>query len=71
VGKVDHAVVIHGVGLDEISPLGPATILEVSIDDVTICEVCVILVKKNVVSFILYSNETLTLPDSHSCSLLD
>jgi len=31
VGKVDHAVVIHGVGLDEISPLGPATILEVSI----------------------------------------
>lgn len=37
VGKVDHAVVIHGVGLDEISPLGPATILEVSIDDVTIC----------------------------------
>ena len=30
VGKVDHAVVIHGVGLDEISPLGPATVLEVS-----------------------------------------
>jgi len=30
VGRVDHAVVIHGVGLDEISPLGPATILEVS-----------------------------------------
>ena len=29
VGRVDHAVVIHGVGLDEISPLGPATILEV------------------------------------------
>lgn len=29
VGKVDHAVIIHGVGLDEISPLGPATILEV------------------------------------------
>jgi len=29
VGKVDHAVVIHGVGLDEISPLGPATILEI------------------------------------------
>jgi anthranilate phosphoribosyltransferase len=30
VGRVDHAVIIHGVGLDEISPLGPATILEVS-----------------------------------------
>lgn len=30
VGRVDHAVVIHGVGLDEISPLGPATIVEVS-----------------------------------------
>jgi anthranilate phosphoribosyltransferase len=29
VGRVEHAVVIHGVGLDEISPLGPATILEV------------------------------------------
>lgn len=29
VGRVDHAVVIHGVGLDEISPLGPATIVEV------------------------------------------
>jgi anthranilate phosphoribosyltransferase len=29
VGNVDHAVVIHGVGLDEISPLGPATILEI------------------------------------------
>jgi anthranilate phosphoribosyltransferase len=29
VGRVDHAVVIYGVGLDEISPLGPATILEV------------------------------------------
>lgn len=29
VGRVDHAVVIHGVGLDEISPLGPCTILEV------------------------------------------
>lgn len=27
--RVDHAVVIHGVGLDEISPLGPATILEI------------------------------------------
>jgi anthranilate phosphoribosyltransferase len=30
VGRVDHAVVIYGVGLDEISPLGPAEILEVS-----------------------------------------
>jgi anthranilate phosphoribosyltransferase len=30
VGRVDHAVVIHGIGLDEISPLGPAEILEVS-----------------------------------------
>jgi len=29
VGRVDHAVVIHGVGLDEISPLGTATILEI------------------------------------------
>jgi len=29
VGRVEHAVVIHGVGLDEISPLGPATILEI------------------------------------------
>ena len=29
VGRVDHAVVIHGIGLDEISPLGPATLLEV------------------------------------------
>lgn len=29
VGKVEHAVIIHGVGLDEISPLGPANILEV------------------------------------------
>jgi len=28
VGQVDHAVVIHGVGLDEISPVGPATIVE-------------------------------------------
>lgn len=31
VGRIDHAVVVHGVGLDEISPLGPAEILEVSI----------------------------------------
>lgn len=29
VARVDHAVIIHGVGLDEISPLGPASILEV------------------------------------------
>ena len=29
VGRVEHAVIIHGVGLDEISPLGPATILEI------------------------------------------
>ena len=29
VGRVDHAVVIHGVGLDESSPLGPATIVEI------------------------------------------
>jgi len=29
VGRVDHAVVIHGVGLDEISPVGPATIVEI------------------------------------------
>jgi anthranilate phosphoribosyltransferase len=29
VGRVDHAVIIHGIGLDEISPLGPATILEI------------------------------------------
>jgi anthranilate phosphoribosyltransferase len=29
VGRIDHALVIHGVGLDEISPLGPATIIEI------------------------------------------
>lgn len=29
VGRVDHAVIIHGVGLDEISPMGACTILEV------------------------------------------
>lgn len=39
VGRVDHAVVIHGVGLDEISPLGPATILEVRLG-VLQCESC-------------------------------
>lgn len=32
-GTVDHAVVIHGVGLDEISPLGPATIREIKKDE--------------------------------------
>ena len=29
VGKVEHAVIIHGCGLDEISPLGPSKIVEV------------------------------------------
>lgn len=29
VGKVNHAVVIHGCGLDEISPLGPSRIVEI------------------------------------------
>lgn len=33
VGRVDHAVVIHGCGLDEISPLGPSTIVEVRLLD--------------------------------------
>ena len=28
VGRVDHAVVIHGCGLDEISPLGPSRVVE-------------------------------------------
>ena len=28
IGVVEHAVVIHGVGLDEISPLGPCTVME-------------------------------------------
>ena len=30
VGRVDHAVVIHGVGLDDISPMGRPTIIDVS-----------------------------------------
>lgn len=29
IGKVEHGVVVWGVGLDEISPLGAATILEI------------------------------------------
>ena len=29
VARIEHAVIIHGVGLDEISPLGKATILEI------------------------------------------
>ncbi|GKZ00446.1 anthranilate phosphoribosyltransferase [Mayamaea pseudoterrestris] len=29
IGRVDHAVIIHGCGLDEISPLGPSTIVEI------------------------------------------
>ena len=29
VGNIDHGVVIYGCGLDEISPLGPSTILEI------------------------------------------
>jgi len=29
VGRVDHAVVIHGCGLDEISPMGPSSIVEI------------------------------------------
>jgi anthranilate phosphoribosyltransferase len=29
VGRVDHAVIIHGCGLDEISPLGPSSIVEI------------------------------------------
>ena len=29
VGRVEHVVIIHGCGLDEISPLGPAHILEI------------------------------------------
>ena len=29
VGNVDHGVVIHGCGLDELSPLGPSTVYEI------------------------------------------
>lgn len=29
VGKIEHAVIIHGCGLDEISPLGPSTVVEI------------------------------------------
>ena len=29
VGRVDHVVIIHGCGLDEISPLGPSRVLEI------------------------------------------
>ena len=29
VGYIDHGVVIHGCGLDEISPLGPSSIIEI------------------------------------------
>lgn len=29
VGRIEHAVIIHGAGLDEISPLGPSTIVEI------------------------------------------
>eukprot|EP00632_Arachnochrysis_sp_CCMP2950_P014380 CAMPEP_0185703072 /NCGR_PEP_ID=MMETSP1164-20130828/13577_1 /TAXON_ID=1104430 /ORGANISM="Chrysoreinhardia sp, Strain CCMP2950" /LENGTH=412 /DNA_ID=CAMNT_0028370339 /DNA_START=20 /DNA_END=1258 /DNA_ORIENTATION=- len=29
-GRVDHAVVVHGVGLDELSPLGPCTVVELT-----------------------------------------
>lgn len=34
VGIVDHGVVVHGCGLDEISPLGSSTIFEIkSVDN--------------------------------------
>jgi anthranilate phosphoribosyltransferase len=29
IGSVDHGVIVHGCGLDEISPLGPSTIVEI------------------------------------------
>ena len=29
IGQVEHALVIHGCGLDEISPLGASTIFEI------------------------------------------
>jgi len=29
IGNIEHAVVIHGCGLDEISPLGVSTIYEI------------------------------------------
>jgi anthranilate phosphoribosyltransferase len=32
IGVADHAVVVHGVGLDEISPLGPCTVTELKRD---------------------------------------
>ena len=28
-GHVEHGVIVHGCGLDEISPLGPSTIFEI------------------------------------------
>jgi len=29
IGNIEHAVVVHGCGLDEISPLGASTIFEI------------------------------------------
>eukprot|EP01035_Chromulina_nebulosa_P019205 gene19205-25055_t len=29
-GHIDHGVIVHGCGLDEISPLGPSTIVEIN-----------------------------------------
>lgn len=29
IGSIDHGVIVHGCGLDEISPLGPSTIIEI------------------------------------------
>ncbi len=40
VGRVDHAVVIHGSGLDEISPLGPASIVEVRAKKICVLSGC-------------------------------